>query len=115
MVTNACMSDGCSHQFIAVSRRKLANHFGGWQGQRPAAFHTQVTENKHMTPEAIYNLIVGEKEEYFGVAKEKVIQYIEAIKAKLDLIANQVYTVRNLILNLVFKLLLGSSKPTKRD
>lgn len=84
MVRNACMSDNCPHQYVPKTRRKLANHMGGWQGLCPRSFHAFVTQHATESPEAIYTQFTTLRKikdiSAFGVDKQKVLDYIQVIK-----------------------------------
>jgi hypothetical protein len=84
MVRNACMSDNCPHQFVPKTRRKLANHMGGWQGLCPKAFHQFVTQHSTESPEEVYTKFCTQRNikdiSAFGVDKQKVLDYIVVIQ-----------------------------------
>ena len=90
MARNACMCDDCPHQFVPMSKKKLRNHLGGWQGMVPRAFHMFVKSKTDLEPEAVYEQFLklrGIKDiSTYGVTKEKVLEYIENVQAKYQAI-----------------------------
>jgi hypothetical protein len=88
MVRNACLSDNCPHQFVPKTRRKLANHMGGWQGLCPRSFHAFVTERSSESPEEVYNKFIAHRKikdiTAFGVDKQKVLDYIVVIQKSFN-------------------------------
>jgi hypothetical protein len=88
MLTNACMSDKCPHQYVPTSKRKLANHMGGWQGMCPRNFHGFVRNNLESSTEEIYtkflaNRVIKDIARY-GVTKDQVIEYIQLVKESFN-------------------------------
>lgn len=83
LAKNACMSDNCPHQFVPKGPGRLRSHLGGWQGLLPRGFHAYVNQNKDKSADAIYNGFSGRIRDIsaYGVTKEKVLEYIENIKA----------------------------------
>lgn len=86
MVRNACMARDCEHFLVPKSKKKLRNHMGGWQGLCPRAFHLYIAENNSKLNEEIYEGFLEVREikdiDAYGVSKEKVLEYIESVKAK---------------------------------